>query len=65
MSSIMSPVERNLRNACVASIHYPNAVWTVVAKGAIAKVTSADFLVASYIEKGYKVVARFKNGEEV
>lgn len=61
----MNPVEKRLQTACVASIHYPHVVWTVVANGLIVKVTSAEFMVASYKEKGYKVVARFKNGEEI
>ena len=65
MNSALNPIEKKVCTACVASMHYPNAVWTVVAKGYTAKVTSAEFMVASYIENGYKVVARFKNGEEV
>lgn len=65
MNSALNPVEKKIRTACVASMHYPHAVWVVVAKGTIAKVTSADFMVSSYEREGYKVVARFKNGEEI
>ena len=65
MNPVMNPIERRLESACVASMHYPNAVWIVMAKGLTVKVTSTDFMALSYERDGYKIVARFKNGKEI
>lgn len=65
MRSGLNPIERKIRDACVASMNFPNSVWYVMAKGTNIKTTSADFMMLSYKGKGYKIMAKVKGGEEI